>query len=157
MSRVVKPQRSANSIFNEQDVYFIYENILLVCESDRKAYGDEQILFDAAARINSIINFDFVYKNYEVEMQNPNDNVFYFSADAIKQGKNRKYTMIVKKWYKHLRNAFAHNCIRIDNGAFVFEDFLEENGRTLKQTMYARVTSLEEFKRLVLEIKNKLK
>lgn len=157
MPQVAKPKRSANSIFNKEDAYFIYENILLVCESDRKAYGDEHILFNAAKKVNSIINFNFVYKNYEIEMQKPKDNVFYFSADAAKQGTNRKYSNIVKKWYKHLRNAFAHNRIRINNGAFVFEDFYEEKGRALKQTLYARVTSLDEFKCLASEIKNKLK
>lgn len=156
MAKVIRPKRSATCIFDEKDVYSFYENILLVCESDRVAYGDEKILTAAAKKINASTPFGFVYKNYEVKMQNPVDNVFYFSANAAKQSSTR-HTMIVKKWYKHLRNAFAHNYIRLDNGAYVFEDFYEDTGSPLQQVLYAKIVNLDDFKRLITEVKANLK
>ena len=152
MAKTVKLKRSDVSIFDEKDAFFFYENILLVCESDKKVYGEEIILHDAAAKVNTNNPFDFVYKDYEVEMQTPKDNVFYFSADAAKKGLTRKYTKIVKKWYKHLRNAYAHNYIRLDNGVYVFENYHER-----KKVLYARILSLDEFKSLINEIKPKIK
>lgn len=164
MAKVVKPKRSDVSIFNEKDAFFFYENILLVCESDKKSYGEEKILYDAATRVNAKTPFDFVYKDYEIEMQTPKDNVFYFSANASKQGSTRN-SQIVKKWYKHVRNAFAHNYIRLENGAYVFEDYYDEEvlinnnrkKRTTRKVLYARILSLDEFKSLINEIKPKIK
>lgn len=164
MAIVLKPKRSEISIFGEKDAYFIYENILLVCESDRKAYGDEIILYDASTKVNASVPFCFEYKDYDVKMQNPQDNVFYFSADTIKQGTKRKHSKIVMKWYKHLRNAFAHNYIRKENGVYVFEDYYDEeispNNQTKKKTrrvLYARILSLDDFKNLIKEVKSNLK
>ncbi len=147
MAKVTKPKRSSVSIFNEKNAFFFYENILLIFESDKTSYGDEKSLREAAARVNANVPFDFVYQNYEVEMQTPKDNVFYFSADAHKKGPARKYTNIVNKWYKHLRNAFAHNYIRIENGVYMLEDYNEG-----KQVLFARVLSLDEFKSLINEV-----
>jgi hypothetical protein len=157
MAKVILPKRSAISILDEKSVYFFYENILLVCESGRSSYGDEKILTDAATKVNASTPFGFVYKNYEVKMQNPQDNVFYFSANAIKQTSTRQYTQIVKKWYKHMRNAFAHNYIRLDNGAYVFEDYYEDKGSLRKRVLYARIVNLDDFKRLIAEVKANLK
>jgi activator of 2-hydroxyglutaryl-CoA dehydratase len=164
MAKVKRPHRSDISIFDEKDAYFFYENILLVCESDKKSYGDEKILTDAAKKVNASIPFDFVCKNYEVEMQTPKDNVFYFSAEAMKQGSSRN-SHIVKKWYKHLRNAFAHNYIRLENGAYVMEDYYDEETQTnsnhkkikTQKVLYARILSLEDFKSLINEVKPNIK
>ena len=152
MKKTTIPKRSDISVFNEKDTYFIYENILLVCESDKKSYGEEKFLHDAALKVNSSYPFDFVYMDYEVEMQTPKDNVFYFSAEASSKNSSRQYTKIVKKWYKHIRNAFAHNYIRIENGAYVFEDYYEG-----KKVLYAKILSLEEFKSLINEVKINIK
>lgn len=152
MKKTTIPKRSDISVFNEKDTYFIYENILLVCESDKKSYGEEKFLHDAALKVNSSYPFDFVYMDYEVEMLTPKDNVFYFSAEASSKNSSRQYTKIVKKWYKHIRNAFAHNYISIENGAYVFEDYYEG-----KKVLYAKILSLEEFKSLINEVKINIK
>lgn len=158
MPKVVKPHRSPVNIFIAKDVLFFYEKILLTCESDRKSYGDEKILKESAQIINASTPFDFVYKDFEKEMQNPKDNVFYFSAYVKKQNKNKKYSNVVRQWYKHIRNAFAHNYIRKDNGAYVLEDyFQEQKGKPLKKVMYCRILSLDEFKDLIIIVNSKLK
>lgn len=158
MARIVRPRRSPVSIFTPTDVFFFYENILLICESERKAYGDVKILKEAAHNVNASAPFDFVYIDYEKEMQNPRDNVFYFSADVKKQNKNKKYSNVVKQWYKHIRNAFAHNYIREDNGAYVLEDyFQEQKSKPLKKVMYCRILSLDDLKNLIIKVKAKLK
>ena len=156
MVKATKPKRSPTSIFNEEDTHSIYENILLVCESDRKAYGKADILKNAASSTKASPSFDFIYDNYENEMQNPKDNVFYFSAETTNQSTKRNHSNVVKQWYMHIRNAFAHNYIRQDNGAYVFEDFYQGDNQPLKQTLYARITNLDDFKNLIKEVKSKL-
>ncbi len=158
MASVKRPRRSSMSIFSAKDVFFFYENILLICESDRKAYGKEKILKEAAHNVNASAPFDFVYIDYEKEMQNPGDNVFYFSADVKSQSKNKKYSNVVKQWYKHIRNAFAHNYIRKDKGAYVLEDYYQEQkSKPLKKVMHCRILSLDDFKDLIININSKLK
>lgn len=137
MAKVKIPQRSSVSIFTEKDINFFYENILLVCESDRKSFGEEKILKNAAKNVVVSVPFDFVHNNYEKEMQNPTDNVFYFSADTQKPNSKRKNSSVVKQWFKHLRNAFAHNYIRKENGVYVLEDYYQEEKKPLRQTLYA--------------------
>lgn len=69
----------------------------------------------------------------------------------------KKYNDIVRKWFKHLRNAFAHNYIILEDGIYHFYDFYDEEGNHTQQTFYARITSLDDFKKLILEVKSKIK
>lgn len=155
MAKVSK--RSEISIFNEKDVFFFYEKILLVCESNRKGYGKADILKASANEISSSPEFDFEYENYESKMQNPLDNVFYFSAGTTNHSSRRNYSNVVRQWYKHIRNSFAHNYIRIENGKYVFEDYYQDDKKQIKKTLYAQITSLDEFKQLINTIGSKLK
>ena len=127
MAKITIPKRSSVSILSKEDVSFIYENILLVCESDRNGYGKKEILDLAAKNVLASPSFEFVYEDYEKKMQTPTDNVFYFSAATNIQGAKRDTSNVVKNWFKHIRNAFAHNYIRMDNSAYVFEDYCVEN------------------------------
>ena len=112
----------------------------------------------------AFVPFDFVHNDYEKEMKTPKDNVFYFSAATKMQNPKRKHSQIVRQWYKHLRNAFAHNYIRQENGAYIFEDYYQEEKevnnqkvKTTEKVLYARILSLDEFKNLITEVKSKLK
>lgn len=113
-------------------------------------------LINSAKAINTGYTYDFRYKDYQKYLRNPIDNVFYFSAETSNSSSNRKHSCIVRKWFKHLRNAFAHNYIILDNGIYHFYDFYEEKGKKPKQTLYARITSLDDFKKLILEVKSKI-
>ena len=156
MAKTTSPKRSAKCIFNNnEDIRFFYEDILLFCESDRTSFGSFNILKQAAKALTMLKPFDFVYNNYEKEMRTPKDNVFYFSAEAEKQDSNKK-SKVVKQWFKHIRNAFAHNYIILDKGIYHFYDFCGEKGKKPKQTLYARITSLDDFKKLILEVKSKI-
>lgn len=151
MSKVVLPTRSSVNIFTDDaDLKFFYENFLLYCESDRKYYGNFECLKSAAKAIEG--SFDFVYKDYETKMETPVENVFYFSAETEKQDSKRQNSAVAKKWFKHIRNSFAHNYITIEDGQYVLQDFFQEEKQPLRQVLYAKLTSLEEFKGLVAEI-----
>lgn len=157
MGNNAKPSRINSCIFKEDDIKFFYKNILLVVESDGKvSYGKKEILKDSAKMINTGYIYDFEYENYQKKLINPVQNVFYFSAESSVNSSKRKYSDIVRRWFKHLRNAFAHNFIILDKGIYHFYDFHEGNAKSTKQTLYAQITSLDDFKKLVLEVKSKI-
>ena len=154
----MNPHRNENSILENHQLKFFYEKILLYYESDRSSYGSADILDRKVKKDERFKQFSFVYKDYLNAMANPQDDTFYFCAD-IKEGiqgklkKKRKvtYNQIVKKWFSHIRNAFAHNYIEIDGGALIMRDYLEN-----KQTLYVRLTYFELFEELVAFVKEKI-
>lgn len=150
MAKTVIPKRSSTCIFNDdKDLRFFYEKVLLITESDRSSFGKKDILDNAAKSVVISNPFNFEYEDYENKMLTPKENVFYFSAESQKQNSKREYTNVVKNWFKHIRNAFAHNYIYLENSSFVLRDYYKERGKPLKQTLYVKLSSLNDFKKLV--------
>lgn len=71
-------------------------------------------------------------------------DTFYYTCNSGK----------VISWFKHLRNAFAHNRIfkSSDNDVIIIEDKYND-----KLSMYAEITSFEKLKRIIKEIKKHYK
>ena len=147
MAKTTKTKRNPTNVFDkDEDLKFFYEEILLFVESDRTSYGDATILKNASKTAGTSVAIDFIYDNYEKEVQTPAENIVYFSAAAEKQTSKRKNTAIVKKMFKHLRNAFAHNLITKENGLYVLRDYYyQESKKSYKLVLYAKLSSLDDF------------
>jgi len=145
----MKTPRLTENILSDEQLKFLYEEILLYCESDRKAFGTAEILNRKVKKQEGLQKFRFVYKNYASRMKTPEIDTFYFHAETSKK-KKKEYMDVVRNWFFHIRNAFAHNYITIDNGLFVMKDFQKDS---FKQTFYVKLSSFELFIQLVHTVK----
>lgn len=152
MSRSILPHRSPECILTDEEIKFFYEEILLYFECDRKSFGTVESLKQASKNIEDNSKFKFEYKDYENMIESPVENVFYFSAESKKENAARENTEIVKNWFFHLRNAFAHNYIIKKDSSYILKDF-QKKGQNWKQTLYVEITSFDSFKSLVNEVK----
>lgn len=151
MENETLPSRSLSSVFKSyEDLLFFYEEILLFYESERKSYGDKSILKKASEKVSN--KFGFVYENYEEQKDNPKDNTFYFDASPKSKKSKKRTVNVVEKWFHHLRNAFAHNYITMEDNNYILCNYIEK-GRNYKLVMYALITNFADFKNLIKEIK----
>lgn len=144
--------RNAENILSDNQLKFFYEQILLFVESERKSYGDSEILTKKVKKISGLENFDFNFEDYKRGMLHPVEDTFYFKAETCPGSIKRKHDKIVYNWFKHLRNAFAHNYIRIENGCMIMIDVYEG-----EQTLYAKIQSYEMLEKLVKKVKELIK
>ena len=144
------PLRVPNSVLSDKQLQFLYKEVLLYSESDSSSYGSAEKIIAKVKKESSLQHFDFVYDHYESAMKTPVDDTFYFSASSKKKVK-RSNSLILKKWFAHLRNAFAHNYITIENGKMLMQDFQNESPHS--QTLYVQLSSFELFEKLVFYIK----
>ena len=141
------PPRNPKNILSDDDLKFFYEEVLLFVESDNKGYGKFNVLKKEINK-NERLNM-FQFEDYK-KSKNPEYNIFYFGA---RTKKSKKKSPIINNWFKHLRNAFAHNYITIDeeSGCYTLKDFNKENK---KQTLLAIIDNIEDFKCLVRTAKS---
>ena len=151
-------KRNKSSILKDEQLKFLYEEILLYYESDRRSYGSASILDKKAKSDKRFKQFSFVYKDYESAMTNPQDDTFYFCAETKRKNQNGKkearkvtYNDVIRNWFGHIRNAFAHNNIVLDGDSFVLRDYQEK-----RQTLYVTLTSFNLFEKLVAFVKEKI-
>ena len=145
------PPRNPKNILSDENLKFFYEEILLFVESDIKGYGSFNDLKKLINGNEQIKKFQFQYKYYKKYLDKPVINVFYFDACGKKE--KSKNNSIINNWFKHLRNAFAHNYITIDeeSGCYTLKDFNNENK---KQTLLAIIDNIDDFKCLVKTAKS---
>ncbi len=131
---------------------FFYKEIVLFCEFVRKSYGQFNKVIKAVKENPALKEYDFIYKNYKKEMKNPEVKKFYFDAESHnRSSKTKSSAYILKKWFGHLRNSFAHNYITKENGLLILRDYDYEDKS--KCTLLAKISSFDSFKELVSYVK----
>lgn len=121
MNNFPKPKRSSDIILRDDELPLFYK-ILQFYESDRSSYGRENILKQSAKKCKPNAIFEFIHDDYEQEMQSPSVDTFYFNTETKGNGNSGRNnnSVIVKKWFAHLRNSFAHNYIKKEKVAIWF-------------------------------------
>ena len=150
-----KIQRLPNNILTDGELKFFYERILPFCESDRTSYGKFSKFsnkFLEPFKLESE-NYEKKLDEYQKKGQEPPHNTFFFSAETEEGNKLPEGQM----WFKHLRNAFAHNYITKEGGRLVLRDYhKDKNSTKSKLTLYAKLSSFNEFEILVNRIQEKI-
>ena len=149
-----KPKRRPpTNILTDDELKFFYEKILLFCESDGHGYGT----FSKFSK-SFLKPFELCSENYEAKLkefqkngQEPPCDTFYFSAIP----ENGTKAIEGQLWFRHLRNAFAHNYITKEEGCMVLQDYYKE-GKSTKCTLYVKISSFDEFKALINRIQEKI-
>lgn len=149
MASYTKPRRSSSSILTDEELKFFYEEILLFCESDRMSYGSFSRVISQIRHVPTLSNVYFINEGYLSAMASPISDVFYFSAESQANGGSRN-SNILKKWFAHIRNAFAHNFITKEGESIVLRDF--EPG-TYRPTLYVKTSSFAVLRDTVLFVK----
>lgn len=136
-----KNQRSEQSVLSTEEVSFLYQEILLFVENDKKSTKGFKV--DSKAMKNAMKEggFRFDYHKALKDVKEHNEvNIFSFSN-------NKNSTL--SSFFVHLRNSFAHNYISKDSqGKIIFRDYF---GNRL--SCYVRVESFEKFKQIINSIK----
>lgn len=144
--------RATNSVLSDAELKFFYEKILLFYENDsRTNYGDFESIKRELKKTEGLQGIDFIYENYQEKMNEPQDNVFYFSAESETGAGKKKNSEIGKKLFGHLRNAFAHNYITKENEYVILQDY-QNTDLSARQTLYAKLSSFNKFETLVNKI-----
>ena len=140
----MKPRnRNVHRVIDKDCLVFLYDEVLLYCENDTVSFsGYNQNNNPFLKQLESDLGFKFNSKMSEASKGQL--DIFYFSCHTGK----------VKSWFKHLRNAVAHNRIfkSSDNDVIIIEDKYND-----KLSMYAEITSFEKLKRIIKEIKKHYK
>ena len=149
MASYRKPRRSSISILTDEELKFFYEEILLFCESDRRSYGSFSTVRSRIRQKPNLSNVDFINEDYQSAMNSPIGDVFYFSSESQANGSSRN-SIILKKWFAHIRNAFAHNYITKEGESIVLRDFEPD---TYRPTLYVKTSSFAVLRDTVLFVK----
>ena len=121
----------------------LYDEVLLYCENDTTNFSGYNLkknpFLDKLQK-----DMDFALVANMKEAKNGQLDTFYFSRSGGK----------IESWFKHLRNALAHNRIFItSNGkGLIFEDEAKNH-----LSMYAEVSSFEKLKDIITAIKKNCK
>ena len=100
-------------------------------------------------QVPTLPNVDFIYEDYQNAMNSHIGDVFYFSAESQANGSSRN-SNILKKWFAHIRNVFAHNYITKEGESIILRDF---EPITYRPTLYVRLSSFERIKEIVILVK----
>lgn len=141
----------------------LYENVLLFCESNRLdtlSYANiDSKEFKGYLNGMSFFEYNDTKKVQKGYFENPSKKWFLkktISAEVL----NNKIIFVstgnkIKCLLKHIRNAFAHNLIVIDEGNVILGDFVVGKKKQInmdRPTMLGRV-SVENFKLIINAIK----
>lgn len=136
-------KRSAKRVIEPEWLNVLYDEVLLYCENDATDFSGYNLkknpFLDKLQK-----DMDFAFVANMKEAKDGQRDTFYFSRSSGK----------IESWFKHLRNAIAHNRIfRFkDKEGLIIED---ENNNQL--TMYAEVSSFEKLKNIIQAIKKNYK
>lgn len=140
----MKPsKRKKTRTIREDCLTYLYDEVLMYCENDDfvfRGYNLNKNPF--LKKLEDGEHFTFKCKMKEARIGQT--DVFYFSRSGGK----------IKSFFIHLRNALAHNRIKMkaDGIGITVED--EYNGQL---TMYAEISSFVKLKTIITEIKKNYK
>lgn len=150
-----KPSRNPSRVLEENDLKVLYEDVLLFVENDifdSLSFGKFDDLKKKISQHETLKGFRFEYEDYLNKMQTPVNDTFYFDAEKeIESKSKRKTSKIAKKFFSHVRNAFAHNYVKYDDGGHLILASYQEH--SYKPQFYAQLSSVCTFKSLLDYIK----
>lgn len=131
----------------------LYDEILVFCENEDTDFSVYDLSKNAfLSEIETKVGFKL--EDDITLLDTTKIDTFYFT-----RSKNVK----IKSWFYHLRNAIAHNRMfkEGDCDTIVLEDAVPiseeriQNGEKPELSMYAKVSSFEKLKQIIICIKNK--
>lgn len=136
-------KRTEKRVVKPDWLSFLYDEVLLYCENDDTDFSGYNLNTNRfLAKLEKELDFSLIGSTKEIEVGRK--DVFYYSSSDGK----------IESWFKHLRNAIAHNRIfkLSDNDELILEDVFSN-----KITMYAEISSFDKLKQIISKIKENYK
>lgn len=121
----------------------LYDEVLIYCENDTVDFSGYNLTKNPfLTKLQTDMNFALIANMKEAKVGQL--DTFYFSRSGGK----------IESWFKHLRNALAHNRIFITSNdkRLILEDETKNH-----LSMYAEVSSFEKLKQIITSIKKNFK
>ena len=146
-------KRNTKRVLEQDKLIELYDELLVFCENEETDFGEYDLSKNNfLSEIETKLGFKL--EDDITQIDKKAIDTFYFTLSK---------KVKIKSWFFHLRNTIAHNRIfTVDNeNTLILEDsqpISEErirNGEIPELSMYAKVSSFEKLKQIIICIKNK--
>lgn len=159
----IKERKSINQ-FDDLLLKTLYENVLLLCETEEKLISNNtrstkwkefvkfnqlQLVYNNEAekgmfKLQKTNNIEHVVIDSKYTKQDISDTIVFTSK------KNRVFTSL----FSHIRNAFAHNQIFIEDEYVIMYDRLNQDSSVFTMIAHIKIDVLKELIKTIKSIKN---